>query len=61
MKTIGILFIIFISISAGFLIGMILTFILLAKKMKAMNEELDAKNRQIEKIFNQKLYNDTTN
>ena len=61
MKTIGILFIIFISILAGLLIGMILTFILLAKKMKAMNEELDAKNRQIEKIFNQKLYNDTTN
>lgn len=58
MQTIGILFIIFISISAGLLIGMILTFILLARKMKAMNEELDAKNRQIEKIFNSKFLSD---
>ena len=53
MKTIGILFIIFISISAGLLIGMIL-----ARKMRSMNEELDAKNRQIEKIFNSKFLSD---
>tara|TARA_Y100000593_G_scaffold82240_1_gene154373 strand:- start:342 stop:527 length:186 start_codon:yes stop_codon:yes gene_type:complete len=61
MSTIQALLMILVSMSTGFIFGTIIVFKILQKKMKAMEDELDAKNRQIEKIFNQKFYNDTTN
>ena len=61
MSTTQALLMILISMSTGFIFGTIIVFKILQKKMKALEDELDAKNIQIEKIFNQKFYNDTIN
>tara|TARA_R100000781_G_scaffold45918_1_gene31093 strand:- start:2091 stop:2276 length:186 start_codon:yes stop_codon:yes gene_type:complete len=61
MSTIQALLMILVSMSAGFLFGTIIVFKILQKRMKALEDELDAKNIQIEKIFNQKFYNDIIN
>ena len=61
MSTTQALLMILISMSTGFIFGTIIVFKILQKKMKALEDELDAKNRQIEKIFNQKFYNEITN
>jgi hypothetical protein len=37
--------------STGFIFGTIIVFKILQKKMKALEDELDAKNEKIEKMF----------
>ena len=46
------LLIIFLSLLAGLLIGSIGTFYVMIKEHKAMQEEIDAKNRALDKINN---------
>jgi len=56
MSTTQALLMILISMSTGFIFGTIIVFKILQKKMKALEEELDAKNEKIEKMF-YKIFN----
>jgi uncharacterized protein YneF (UPF0154 family) len=51
MSTTQALLMILISMSTGFIFGTIIVFKILQKKMKALEDELDAKNEKIEKMF----------
>jgi uncharacterized protein YneF (UPF0154 family) len=56
MSTTQALLMILISMSTGFIFGTIIVFKILQKKMKALEDELDAKNEKIEKMF-YKIFN----